>query len=618
MLKSPRSASTSRNSIQLSRRNLGGPSDLLRDCHCYTVLLQKDHLEKYAHLIRGCANNNGFSEGTSVHGEITEHGLERDRFLGNLLLQMYGNCGSIRDARAVFDGMRDRNVFSWSLIIGAYARNRKGNEALKLFRSMLHDGHMPDRVIFVNIISVCASLKTLAVGKWVNSFISTCGHASDTVLGTSLINMYGKCGCLEQAHITFKGMHTHDAISWTALISSYAQNGSYNEAIHFYYEMKKKAIVPNRVTFACILDACADKAAVIQGKCIHEDVKACELEGDIIVGNALISLYGKCGELKTAQRVFHKMCYRDVVSWTALISAYAQQGKYKDALRVFETMLSRNVMPDKIAFLIVLSTCSHAGLLKQGYDYFNSMKHVYHISPGVEHFNSMLDLLGRLGRLKEGETMISEMPLEPNATTWMTMLGSCAIHADVERGEHAANCVFKLDPENPTPHVLLANIYASAGRWEESKRVRQRMKDMGLRKQQGHSIIEVNGQVYEFTAGHFSHPKTTEIHKELLLLKIQIKDMGYVPDTKAVLHDVDEEEKENMLLYHSEKLAVAYGIINTAPGSPLCIIKNLRICNDCHSAMKFVSKLVNRKITVRDIVRFHVFKDGVCSCADYW
>ncbi|KAI5075914.1 hypothetical protein GOP47_0009990, partial [Adiantum capillus-veneris] len=416
----------------------------------------QENINAFASLVRQCSNSSSFSKGLYIHGDIVEQGLEGDRFLSNLLLEMYGNCGSLRDARAVFDFLHDRNVFSWSLIIRTHGQHKENTEALKLFRTMLGDGYMPDRVIFVNVISVRASLETLAVGKWMHSFISTCGYASDTILGTALINMYGKCGNLEAASMAFKNLHTHDAISWTALISSHAQHGLYNEAIVLYDDMRRKGVLPNRVTFACILDACADKAAKVQGRRIHKDIEDCELEGDVIVGNALISFYGKCGELKAAQKAFQKMRYRDVVSWTALSSAYAQQGKFKDALRVFEMMLARRINPDKVAFVIVLSTCSHAGLVQQGYDYFYSMKHIYHVAPVVEHYNCMLDLLGRLGQLKEGESMIKEMPVEPNATTWMTMLGACAMHADVERGEHAAERVFKLDPENPTPYVCFS------------------------------------------------------------------------------------------------------------------------------------------------------------------
>eukprot|EP00250_Pteridium_aquilinum_P034211 c7240_g2_i1 orf=3-1130(-) len=335
----------------------------------------QDLINTYSSLIRRCSDCKALSEGINIHAHIVEHALEHDRFLGNLLLHMYGNCGSLRDARAVFNRLRNRNVFSWSLIIRSYAQHKENQEALKLFQAMLLDGLMPDRVVFVNMISVCATLEILAVGKWMHSFISTCGYASDVVLGTALVNMYGKCGSLATARMTFKDMHTHDTISWTALISSYAQQGFLNEAIHLYDEMRQEGIIPNRVTFACILDACAAKAAIAQGKRIHDDIEECGLEGDVVVGNALISLYGNCGKLKAAQKVFTKMRYRDVVSWTALISAHAQQGKYKDALRLFDTMLSRNVTPDKVAFLIVLSACSHAGLVKQGFDYFHSMKH---------------------------------------------------------------------------------------------------------------------------------------------------------------------------------------------------------------------------------------------------
>lgn len=332
-------------------------------------------------------------------------------------------------------------------------------------------------------------------------------------------------------------------------------------------------------------------------------------------------MYAKSGSIDDARRVFFdRMADRDVVSWNVMIGGLAQHGCGHEALEVFRKMIADGVEPDEISFVAVLSACSHAGLVDEGRRLYTAMLQEYGIKPTVLHCNCMVDLLGRAGHLEEAKLFIDEMrPVEPNVSTWGALLGACRSYKNVELGQLAANERAKLDPENASTYVLLSNIYAAAGMWQEVTMVRTMMQERGIRKQPGCSWIEVDNKIHAFYKGDTSHPEAEEIYAELSRLTEHIKAEGYTPETGLVLHDIHENERESVLCSHSERLAIAYGLISSPNvSSPLYVYKNLRVCSDCHTATKFISKVTRKEIVVRDANRFHQFKDGVCSCRDYW
>uniref|UniRef100_UPI0040747504 Synthetic PPR-DYW protein n=1 Tax=synthetic construct TaxID=32630 RepID=UPI0040747504 len=569
-------------------------------------------------VLKACASLSSLKEGKQIHGHVIKSGFESDVYVQSALIDMYAKCGELEDARKVFDEMPERNVVSWNAMISGYAQNGQSEEALELFREMQQEGIKPSEFTFCSVLSACASLGSLEMGKQIHGYVIKSGFESIVFVGNALIDMYAKCGSIEDARKVFDEMPERTVVSWTAMISGYAQNGQSEEALELFREMQREGVKPDEVTLPSVLSACANLGALEQGKQIHAYVIKSGFESDVFVGSALIDMYAKCGSIEDARKVFDKMPERDVVSWNAMIAAYAQHGHGKEALQLFQQMQQEGVKPSEVTFTSILSACSHAGLVDEGHHYFESMSPDYGITPRVEHYGCMVDLLGRAGRLDEAEDLIKSMPFQPNVVVWGTLLGACRVHGDVERGERAAERILELDPESAAPYVLLSNIYAAAGRWDEAAKVRKLMKERGVKKEPGCSWIEVNNKVHEFVAGDKSHPQTKEIYAELERLSKQMKEAGYVPDTKFVLHDVEEEEKEQLLCYHSEKLAIAFGLISTPPGTPLRIIKNLRVCGDCHTATKFISKIVGREIVVRDANRFHHFKDGVCSCGDYW
>lgn len=342
------------------------------------------------------------------------------------------------------------------------------------------------------------------------------------------------------------------------------------------------------------------------------------LEDNVVINTAMIDMYCKCGRVDMARIAFDCMKEKNVKSWTAMVAGYGMHGLSGEALKVFHKMVTIGAKPNYITFVSVLAACSHSGLLKEGWHWFNSMKHEFGIEPGVEHYGCMVDLLGRAGHLNKAYNLIKEMKISPDFVVWGSLLGACRIHKNVELAEISARKLFELDPSNCGYYVLLSHIYADAGRWEDVERMRGLMKNHGLVKPPGFSLVELKGRVHIFLVGDREHPQHERIYKYLEELTIKLQEVGYTPNMTSVIHDVNEEEKEMTLRIHSEKLAVAFGIINSVPSSTIQIIKNLRVCGDCHTVLKLISKVVNREVVVRDLKRFHHFKGGLCSCGDYW
>eukprot|EP01018_Ginkgo_biloba_P034994 Gb_38301 [translate_table: standard] len=569
-------------------------------------------------LLPACANLADLQQGKCVHGCIIRQGLESDIAVWTALINMYAKCQSLEIAHQLFVKTSKRNVVSWSTMIAGYALNGHAEEALTLFNQMQVEKVTPDSVTMVSALQACAHLGDLQRGKCIHDYIIRNRFESDVSLRNSLVGMYTKCGRIEIARHLFDKMSVRDAVSWSAMISGYAQHGLANEALILFHQMQLAGLKSDMVAMVSVLPACSDLAALQQGKMIHGCIVKSGFESNVVVGTALVDMYAKCGSIKVARQVFDKMPNRDVVSWSAMIAGYGMHGHGGDALALFSQMQQIGLKPNNITFISVLSACSHAGLVDEGKQFFDCMLRDYCITPTVKHYACMVDLLGRAGCLDEALDFINNMPLEPDASVWGALLGACRIHCNLELGKHVAECLFVLEPESAGCYVLLSNIYAVAGRWDDVEKVRTLMKDRGLKKTPGCSFIEVNNRVHVFLVGDRSHPQAEKIYATLELLSGQMKEAGYVPNTNFVLHDVEEEVKEHMLSTHSEKLAIAFGLINSIPGSPILITKNLRVCGDCHSATKFISKIVKREIIVRDANRFHHLKDGFCSCGDYW
>eukprot|EP01018_Ginkgo_biloba_P019065 Gb_20268 [translate_table: standard] len=569
-------------------------------------------------VLKACAGLSALRQGEAIHVYVIRSGLESDIFVGNALVAMYAKCRNIDAARHVFDKMSQKDVVSWNSMIAGYGENSQWDKALKLYLQMEVAGMKPDSVTMASVLPACANLADLQQGKEIHDYVIRTGLESDVLVGNALIAMYAKCGQIELGLQVFDKMVKRDVISWTAIIAGYVQNGNGIQALKLLHKMQLADVKPNIVTIISVLPACGHLAALQQGKEIHGSLIRNGFHTDAFVASAVVDMYAKCGRIKDARYMFEKMSPKDLASWNAMIAGYGMHGHSEDALAFFSQMKQSGIKPDHITFVVVLSACSHAGMVDEGWQQFNYMSRDYCITPRMEHYACMVDLLGRAGHLDEAYDFIKKMPVKPEADVWGALLGACRIHGNIKLGEVAAECLYELKPEKAGYYVLMSNIYAAAGRWDDVAKVREIMKDKGVAKTPGYSWIEIENRVHSFLVGDKTHPQSDKIYAMLESLASQMRKAGYVPDTNFVLHDVEEEEKETILCVHSEKLAISFGLINTAPGTLIRITKNLRVCGDCHNATKFISSIVGREIIVRDINRFHHFKDGLCSCGDYW
>nr|GMD12023.1 pentatricopeptide repeat-containing protein At4g02750 [Ipomoea batatas]GME11152.1 pentatricopeptide repeat-containing protein At4g02750 [Ipomoea batatas] len=534
----------------------------------------------------------------------------RDKVSWNTMISCYAQNGELEEARRLFDESPVKDVFTWTSMVSGYVQNGRVEEARGIFDEML----VKNEVSWNAMIAGYVQCKRIDLARELFDAMP-CKNISSW---NTMITGYAQNSDIVSARSLFDCMPMRDCISWAAIIAGYAQCGNSEEALHMFVEMTRDGERLNRSSFTCVISTCADIAVFELGKQIHGRLVKAGYESGCYVGNALLAMYCKCGSIGEALDVFKGIAEKDVVSWNTMIAGYARHGFGKEALEFFKMMKDFGIKPDDVTMIGVLSACSHTGLVERGMEYFYSMKVDYGIVANSKHYTCMIDLLGRAGRLDDAQDLIKSMPFEPDAATWGALLGASRMHGNTELGEKAAENIFVLEPWNAGMYVLLSNLYAASGRWRDVSEMRLKLRDTGTRKVPGYSWVEVQNKIHIFSVGDSTHPDSARIYAFLEDLELRMKHEGYVVATKLVLHDVDEEEKAHMLKYHSEKLAVAFAILNVPTGRPIRVIKNLRVCGDCHTAIKLISKIVGRSIILRDNNRFHHFNDGKCTCGDYW
>ncbi|XP_059624809.1 pentatricopeptide repeat-containing protein At5g66520-like [Cornus florida] len=530
-------------------------------------------------VLQACGRSTDCSNGRTIHTQVLKLGFGCDLFIQTALIEMYAKFGHIDVAHNVFDEMTDPDLVSYNVLLAEYVRVGEISSAQELFDKM------PDK---------------------------------DLVSWNTMIHGYASRGELGVAKKLFDRTCEKDVVSWSSIIAAYAKSRQSNEALRLFHEMQVANIVPDKITMVSVLCACGDVGALGMGKMVHECIERNRIEIDLKLGTALVDMYGKCGDIDSSMRVFNQMNKRDVFAWSAMIMGLANHGLGELALDHFSRMISEEIKPNDVTFIGVLSACSHIGLVDKGWIYFKSMNDGYGVTPKLEHYGCMVDILGRAGRLQEARELIRSMPIAPDAIAWRAFLGACRIYKNVELAEEATVNLLELEPHVDGNYVLLSNIYSQAKKWDKVVNIRRMMKDINIQKAPGSSSVEVDNAVHEFVAADKSHPQSVEIYQMLAEMSNRLKNTGYVPLTASVLQDFDEQEKEKALAVHSEKIAVAFALLSTAPRSPIRIVKNLRVCDDCHLAFKLISRIYDRKIVLRDRNRFHHFVGGSCSCKDYW
>ncbi|CAI0377109.1 unnamed protein product [Linum tenue] len=606
------------------------PSSLASLCaqgHLQAALLEMavqgplTKFDGYNSLLNECVNKRALREGQRVHAQMIKCRYLPPVYLRTRLIVFYTKCNCLSDARHVFDEMPERNVVSWTAMISAYSQKGLASDALSLFRHMLPSGTEPNEFTFASVLTSCTGTSGLELGRQIHSLIIRTSYDSHIFVGSSLLDMYAKAGRIPEAREVFECLPERDVVSCTAIISGCAQQGLDEEALELFRRLQTEGMESNYVTYASVLTALSGLAALDLGKQVHNHVLRRELPFYIVLQNSMIDMYSKCGNLGYSRRIFDTMIERTVMTWNAMLGGYSKHGLGREVVDLFELMTAENkVKPDSVTLLAVLSGCSHGGMEDKGLEIFDKMSNgSYGIQPESEHYGCVVDLLGRTGRVEDAFQFINKIPFKPTAAIWGSLLGACRVHSNVDIGHFVGRQLLQLEPENAGNYVILSNLYASAGRWEQVTEVRELMMEKAVMKEPGKSLIEIQQTLHTFYASDRCHPRREEVVAKVKQMSTEFKEAGYVPDLSCVLYDVDDEQKEKILLGHSEKLALAFGLMATASQQvPIRVIKNLRICVDCHNFAKFASRLYGREVSLRDKTRFHRVVGGTCSCGDYW
>lgn len=467
--------------------------------------------------------------GKQVHSLAVKNGLLSITSVGNALVTMYAKCGSLDDAMKTFYSSGNKNSITWSAMITGYAQSGDSDKALKLFHNMHLSGIVPSEFTLVGVINACSDLGALFEGKQFHSYALRSGYESHMYVLTALVDMYAKCGSIDDARKGFDYLRQPDIVLWTSIITGYAQNGDSEGAMNLYCKMQMEGIIPNALTMASVLKACSNLAALDQGMQIHGRIVKYGFNLEIPIGSALSAMYAKCGSMDEGYRVFCRMPTRDVISWNAMISGLAQNGYGNEALELFEEMRLEGTKPDHVTFVNLLSACSHMGLVEQGWKYFKMMSDEFSIVPTVEHYACMVDILSRAGKLYEAKEFIESAKIDHGLCLWRILLGACKNYRKYDLGAYAGEKLMELGSPESSAYVLLSSIYAALGKWEEVEHVRRMMKARGVTKEPGCSWIELKSLVHVFVVKDQMHPQIDEVRLELQSLTKLMKDEGYEP-----------------------------------------------------------------------------------------
>ncbi|CAA7403745.1 unnamed protein product [Spirodela intermedia] len=534
----------------------------------------------------------------------------------NTMLSCHFRNGDAEGARRLFNQMPARDCVSWNAMISGLAENGATDEARGVFSAM------PEKnlVSWNTMIAGLVRAGDLALAE---KYFREAPDKDDVVLQTVMISGYMAAGEVDRARSLFDGMPARNPVTWNAMISGFVDNQQPENALKIFQAAlgggSSPRLRPNSSTLSSALLGCSHLSALELGKQIHQLACKLPLILDPVVGTSLVSMYCKCGDLGAARKLFEEMPRRDVVTWNAIISGHALHGRGGEALKLFHEMTNnQGILPNWVTFVAALSACAHAGMVGAGRRIFRSMRERYGVDPRPDHYFPMVDLLCRAGLLAEAAELIRRSPFRPHGALFGALLGACRAQKNPELAEFAAGRLLELNPRSAGAYVQLANVYAAAGRWEDVSRVRRLMREGKLVKAPGCSWIEAKGAVHVFRSGDRRHRELEAIWAKLAELEEAMKRAGHAPHLGSAGHDVVVEEKERMLLGHSEKLAIAFGLLAVPAWATIRVFKNLRVCVDCHNATKLISTLEGREIVVRDTSRFHHFRDGSCSCGDFW
>ncbi|KAK1552885.1 hypothetical protein Q3G72_024997 [Acer saccharum] len=616
----------------------------------------------YESLLETCRNLRSLSDGRYIHDRMRRRTVKNPSgFLENCVLRMYCDCGSLVDAQKVFDEMAVRNLGSWAVIMSAYAEAGFLDQSFRLLSDMLGLGIEPTSMIYTGLLKYLVNPSLVEIGRQLHSRVIRSGLSSNVAINTAICNMYVKCGWFEGAKLVFDQMDEKDSVAWTGLMVGYTQAGKPEDALDLFVKMVMEGVELDQYVFSIVLKACAGLEDLNLGRQIHSYIVKLGLERDVSVGTPLVDFYVKCMDFESACRAFERISEPSDVSWSAMICGYSQIGKFDESVKIFKSLRNNSLILNSFIYTSIFQACSaladfnlgtqaHADAVKR-----SLISHLYGdsalvsmyskcgrldyatqafesiaapdtvawtaiISGNAHHGNASeaLRLFQRMQDSGEAFELIKSMPFDPDKTSWKCLLGGCWTHKNLELGEIGAANLLQLDPEDTAGYVLLFNLYASSGKWEEAAGVRKTMIEKNLKKELSCSWITVKGKVHRFIVGDKHHPQTEEIYS-----KLEEFDRTLMNNENGLLTEEDDvsytfPERKQQLLVHSERLAMAFGLLSTPTNTPIIIFKNLRACKDCHEFAKHLSDITGRRIVIRDACRFHHFQSGQCSCNDYW
>ncbi|XP_076918694.1 pentatricopeptide repeat-containing protein At1g71420-like [Bidens hawaiensis] len=590
-------------------------SEMLSDC--------RPNEFAYASVLSCCDRKCG----TQVHSHAMKTCFVDFTYVSNALITMYSKNDDLYEAWMVFKYLKSRNLVTYNSMIAGFQVSGKWEEAVGLFSEMRRNYDINfDRATLLSIFS------SSSTGKDHGSWLEYCFQLHCLALKTSFISEIEVITALAKAYadlgaqipniynLFLETEGRRDIVSWTAFITVFAERDPLKSVLMFS-KLCQDGFIPDHHTYSIVLKACSSLVTDKHTMVIHCHITKYGFEHDTVLANALIHAYGRSGSVLESKEVFDFMVVKDVVSWNSMIKIYGLHGQPKNALTCFDQM---DIPPDSTTFVAVLSACSHAGLVEDGTKIFESMLKTYQIVPQLDHYACMVDILGRSGRISQAQKLINEMPIEPDSVIWSAMLGACRKQGGAEwseLAELASKMLQTLDPNSSLGYVQMSNIMCSNGTFNKAVDLRTQMNWLGVKKDPGLSWIEVGNWVHEFAAGGMTHGQRLTIYQDLEELVKGLKRLGYVPESNVVMQDLEEEDKNWELSYHSEKLAFVFALKCDefrCSKRAIRIVKNIRICVDCHNFMKVASELTGREIVVRDSNRFHHFKERVCSCNDYW
>ncbi|PWA97958.1 Appr-1-p processing [Artemisia annua] len=440
-------------------------------------------------ILCSCARLSFLKEGKSVHGFVIRKNLDPENdILGPALIDLYANCGKLKTCHKIFDRVKDKHVISWNMIISGYAREGMPEDALSLFKQMRALTIAPDEFTLASIVSACGDIGSVNLGNQIYNYVTKIGVSNEFVLN-SLIDMYAKFGDVDSAYNIFNNQHQKSTVTWNSMLWGFCNNGQSVEAMNLFDQMYLDGQKMDDVTFLSAIQACSDLRDLDKGKWIHHKLVTNDVPKDTYVYTALLDMYAKCGDLWMARSVFDIIPYKSVVSWSAMVDAYGMHGLVEKAIMVFNRMMESKIKPNEITFMNILSACSHAGYVKEGKLYFDSMKKDYGIEPKLEHFSCLIDLLSRAGDLDDAYKIIMSIPFSPNSGIWGSLLSGCRIHRRLDMIKLIQENLDKIDDTGY--YTLLSNISAESEDWKQSQIVRSRMETSGLKKIQGRSMVQM-------------------------------------------------------------------------------------------------------------------------------